>query len=153
MLIKDRLKIGEHIKLGTSGGAFIVCETVDNNTYKKIERYLKETLRRKKARLKTIDKNIENAKSKQYIEQSIIKNMKRTKVPYEKAKETVIKRIERLPFDKERLEQTINGYKPLSARLLIDEYDSITEKAKILIMEGEEVGKYFGTWEVEDDSI
>ena len=151
MLIKDRLKMGEHIKLGACGGEFIVCETVDNNTYKKIERYLEETLRRKKARLKEVDKEIEDAKNEQYIERLIIKKMKRYEAPYEEAKKTVVKRIEHLPLEKERLEQTINAYKPLSKRLLIDEYDSITENAKILIMDGKEAGKYFGTWEAEID--
>lgn len=145
MLIKDRLKIGEHIKLGIQGGAFIVCETVDNNTYKKIDNYIQRIFRYRTSRVEEINRSLKRYKDKECFKKSIRMSMGQNKISEDEAREKLFNKIERLNKEKERLLLRIDYFKPLSERLLLEQYQSITEKAKILIIEGDETGMYFGT--------
>lgn len=145
MLIKDRLKIGEHIKLGTQGGAFIVCETVDNNTYKKIDNYIQRIFRYRTSRVEEINRSLKRYDDKERFKKSIRMSMGQNKISEDEAREKLFNKIERLNKEKESLLLRIDCFKPLSERILLDEYQSITEKAKILIIEGDETGMYFGT--------
>lgn len=151
-LVKNVLENGQRIKLETKGGLYIVCEIVDDNTYKKIEDYLETKLKENKKRVKELNKTIKNMNQKKYFESLIDQKIRHNKnLSREQAEKLAIKDKERTIKYKERLIERINNYKPLSERKVIDEYGNIMGDGRIIIIEGKEQGKYFGSWEVEDD--
>lgn len=158
MQVKDYMK--GRIKLGSEcGSGFIFCGTPNMATEEVLNKVAYERYKAVNEYLRTSKAGVERLKQRITDLEYDIKALSREKkMAFDYAKVIEAKK-EQVEHAKEELQnkqkmvddyqEEVNNFKPIQEREIIETYESVTEKATIVIYKGKEMGKWWSCREYE----